>query len=264
MMAGMEPPPNNIIINGHHVSNCTTFPSWRDPTITPKLIASAAGNCTLGSLYTTTVKPHRIIRLRLISHSASTPFWFSIDNHTLSLVEMDGNEILPISTTRVFVNPGQRYSVLVTANQTEGNYLMRATAVLDCFHLPGGTSSALAQIDYEGVAVLAYEGAKPDDGTAGSAWDLTSTSNDVVGKEPWRDECADLPFGVPKMVRAEKAYEVGEGEGNRHYVSFERSVLDGKIKSKMNQVCHSSFLLGEWRRGGLREGEGEDGLADMR
>jgi len=239
MMAGMEPPPSNIIINGHHVSNCSAFPSWRSPLTTSKLVTSAARNCTLGTLSTTTVKPNQAIRLRLISHSASTPFWFSIDNHRLSLVEMDGNEIQPIATTRVFMNPGQRYSVIIKTNQTSGNYLVRATAVLDCFHLPGGAASEFAQIDYQGVAVLAYHGAKPEDGTVGKAWDLNAPNTGVVGagQEPWRDECADLPFGLVKMVRGEKAYEVGEGEGNRHYISFERFMLDGRIKSKMNQVC---------------------------
>lgn len=63
--------------------------------------------------------------------SAMTLFTFSIDNHTFEIIEVEGmlvkrndNEFKN-NFTNLTINSGQRYSVLVNANQEIGSYWMR-------------------------------------------------------------------------------------------------------------------------------------------
>ncbi|KAM7190132.1 Multicopper oxidase domain containing protein [Naviculisporaceae sp. PSN 640] len=215
-MAGTEPPPDNIIINGHHVSNCSSSSSTKDNK-EKELI------CQSGTLYNTRAT------------NTSTPFFVTIDNHTLSIVEMDGTEIEPIATTRVFMNPGQRYSVLLTANQTAGNYKMRVTAAKWCFHGGKGDSN-LAKVNYEAIGLLSYDDVDATTPPIGSRWDTRATSNAVSGPEPWGDTCADLPFDLPKPMRSTAAFDVGEH--NYHYFTFSRDSKNGTIHSYINNTLY--------------------------
>ena len=52
--------------------------------------------CTGGELYATKVETNKTYRLRLINYSSFFSYWFSIDNHTIEIVETDGTEITPI------------------------------------------------------------------------------------------------------------------------------------------------------------------------
>ncbi|CAI4214194.1 unnamed protein product [Parascedosporium putredinis] len=211
MMPGMEPPPDNLIMNGVH-------------------------RCAGGSIHTTRVRSGANVRLRFISHSTSTPFWLTVDNHTLAIVEIDGTEIEPLPTTRVFVNPGQRYSVLLAANQTVGNYLIRASAAMSCFHLMRGGADALQSVGNEAVGLLSYDDVDPDAPLAGTPWKLTAESNEGFGREPWVGPCDDLPFDLAKPVRKEKAYEVGEQ--NHHTAWFERRNVNGRISTVVNETAY--------------------------
>ena len=66
-------------------------------------------------------------RFRIIGASCDPWFNFTIDGHAMTVIETDGVETEPLvvdSLARVCA--GQRYSVVVTANQTLGNYWIRA------------------------------------------------------------------------------------------------------------------------------------------
>lgn len=75
------------------------------------------------------------MRLRLINASSFLSYWISVDNHTLTVVELDGIEVEPFVSSNggVYLNIGQRVSVILTANQTKGNYAIRATLPETCF-----------------------------------------------------------------------------------------------------------------------------------
>jgi iron transport multicopper oxidase len=48
-----------------------------------------------------------------------------VDGHNITVIEADGTDIVPIELPGIFINIGQRYSVLLNASQEVGNYLMR-------------------------------------------------------------------------------------------------------------------------------------------
>ncbi|CAI6097178.1 unnamed protein product, partial [Clonostachys chloroleuca] len=229
-MFGMVPPPDNLLLNGMHISDCSSSPALRFNNITreqPK-------NCKAGSIFRTWVKAGERIRFRLISHSTATPFWFSIDNHTLEIIEIDGVEVEPIPSTRVFVNPGQRYSVVMVANQTAGNYRIRATADTSCFTLPALGRTNLAPFNFEATGIMSYSGVDSRVTPIGSPWDLEAPVIEEIANEPWILSCRDLPFDLPKPMRKRNAYDVGER--NYHYFTFQRKRENGVVRTSVNGV----------------------------
>ncbi|KAI0388040.1 multicopper oxidase [Hypomontagnella monticulosa] len=242
-MPGMEPPPDNIIINGRNVFNCfqsaSRSISHEHESHRQTYNRQTPVRCSSGSIYSTRIKSRNRARLRLISHSSNIPLWFTIDNHTLEIVEIDGVEVEPIATTRVFVNPGQRYSVLLTANQTAGNFLMHASAARNCAMLGGNFATNLASVNYESTGILSYDDIDIGAESIGRPWSLDSTFNPDVGQEPWTLECQDLPFDLARPMRTENAYDIGER--NQHHFRFEmlktggsfRSFIDGSVFSPL-------------------------------
>ncbi|KAF5364359.1 hypothetical protein D9756_001110 [Leucocoprinus leucothites] len=101
------------------------------------------------------VDPGKRYRLRLISMSCAPYFTFSIDNHDLTVIEVEGTPIIPYTVNTIPLYAGQRYSVVLNANQPTDNYWIRA--------LPDSGWNGLEKGFDGGVnsAILRYTGA-PD------------------------------------------------------------------------------------------------------
>ncbi|EJF61592.1 laccase [Dichomitus squalens LYAD-421 SS1] len=91
-------------------------------------------------------------RLRLVSISCDPNFVFSIDNHDLTVIETDGIETQPVTINAIQIFSSQRYSVVLTANQTIGNYWIRA-------HPNDG--KLVGYTEGYNSAILRYDGAPP-------------------------------------------------------------------------------------------------------
>ncbi|KAF7519429.1 hypothetical protein G7054_g13112 [Neopestalotiopsis clavispora] len=216
--SGVEPLPDNILLNGQHSCNCsvtsTTYPP--DPTI------PFSTNCTNGQLYRTSIQKNQRVRLRVINSSSFLSYWFSVDNHTLSIVELDGVEIEPISARGVYLNIGQRASVVLVADQRPGNYYLRATLPQTCF-LPYApyVSAALESNGYAARGILSYSGTEDPDaepiGVRGNVSNPYGVENNGVRGDVW-EGCDDMPFDMPKPMRKMDAVEVGEK--NYHYIEY--------------------------------------------
>lgn len=81
-----------------------------------------------GKYYTSTITKGKKYRLRLINTSVDAHFMVSLDNHVFQVITSDFVPIKPYYTNWVFLDIGQRYDVVVSANQTVGNYWFRAEA----------------------------------------------------------------------------------------------------------------------------------------
>ncbi|KAF2020697.1 multicopper oxidase [Aaosphaeria arxii CBS 175.79] len=93
-------------------------------------------------------------RLRIINGSTDNSIRVSLDGHTLQVITSDLIPIVPYYTDWVLTAPGQRYDVIIEANQTVDNYWFRADAAFDCYCLnkgPGGRS------------IFIYDGASGED-----------------------------------------------------------------------------------------------------
>ncbi|KAK8004283.1 hypothetical protein PG989_004002 [Apiospora arundinis] len=86
----------------------------------------AAG--TTGKRFTTKFEKGKSYRIRLINAAIDTHFRFSIDNHKMMVIANDLVPIVPYNTTTLSIAMGQRYDIIVQADQSSvaQNFWMRA------------------------------------------------------------------------------------------------------------------------------------------
>ncbi|OJD30710.1 multicopper oxidase [Diplodia corticola] len=135
----------------------------------------------LGSRWETSVTSGSSYRLRLVNTAIDTHFKFMIDNHTLTVIAMDFVPIEPYQTEYLDINMGQRYDVVITADQEEKDYWIRA--------IPQAACSSNANVDNI-RAILRYD-------SSSTAEPTTAAYTDFV------DECVDEPYAslVPALVQ---------------------------------------------------------------
>lgn len=232
--AGVEPLSDNLLINGQNTFDCSVVSTTFNSTFQQK----NAPPCTGGQAYVTSIRPGTTMRLRLINHSSYLSYWFSIDGHPLTIVEIDGVEVEPIVSQGVHVNIGQRYSVIISATEKAGDYTIRSALEKKCF-LPYSTyiSSGLESIGYEARGILRYE---RDEESEAEGVKQEGDENDEGAEEkttnPWG--CGDMPFDMPKPVRQEAAYQLGEGDAT-HIIDFQFRQVGEINRIFLNKVSNA-------------------------
>lgn len=93
----------------------------------------------------------RRYRFRLVSISCDPNYVFSIDGHTMTIIEVDSIDVTPLTVDSIQIFAGQRYSFILTANQPVGNYWVRANPNRGTTGFVGGLNSAILR--YSGAAV---------------------------------------------------------------------------------------------------------------
>ncbi|KAG1902511.1 laccase [Suillus fuscotomentosus] len=88
-------------------------------------------------------------RFRIIGLSCDPAYKFSIDGHTMTIIEADDIETVPETVDSLPVLAGQHYSVVVCANQPVDNYWIRAPNNFANQMFAGGLSQAILR--YNGV-----------------------------------------------------------------------------------------------------------------
>ncbi|RDB27756.1 Laccase-1 [Hypsizygus marmoreus] len=82
-------------------------------------------------------------RFRLVSISCDPNYVFSIDGHTMTIIEVDGVNVQPVTVDSIQIFVAQRYSFILNANQPVGNYWIRADPNLGSTGFDGGLNSAI-------------------------------------------------------------------------------------------------------------------------
>ncbi len=82
-------------------------------------------------LTTLEVKPGETLRLRLINGSTTYALRFQIDGHRLTVIASDGAPLEPVEVDNLLVNIGERYDVLVRADQQGAAWIRAATLAGD-------------------------------------------------------------------------------------------------------------------------------------
>jgi FtsP/CotA-like multicopper oxidase with cupredoxin domain len=101
--------------------------SGAPPTANTALINGTMKVGTVGTYAKTNITATKKYRLRIINTSVDNGFQVSLDNHDFEVIAADFVPIKPYNTTWLFVGIGQRYDVVIRANQSPGNYWFRAT-----------------------------------------------------------------------------------------------------------------------------------------
>ncbi|KAJ7260636.1 laccase 2 precursor [Mycena rebaudengoi] len=100
-------------------------------------------------------------RFRLISMSCDPNWIFSIDGHSMTIIEVDGVNHQPLTVDSIQIFAGQRYSFVLAANKKADNYWIRAQPTLD------GTNQGF--VNATNSAILRYVGQPARDPTTVSA-----------------------------------------------------------------------------------------------
>ncbi|OBZ71971.1 Laccase-4 [Grifola frondosa] len=138
------------------LSDCTTSqPGWvripvrgADSTLINGLGRAVGGNTT--DLTVITVEQGKRYRFRLVSMSCDPNYTFSIDGHNMTVIEVDAVNHEPLVVDSIQIFAGQRYSFVLTADQTVDNYWIRADPSFGNTGFVNGINSAILQ--YSGAA----------------------------------------------------------------------------------------------------------------
>ncbi|KAG2069767.1 laccase [Suillus decipiens] len=82
-------------------------------------------------------------RFRLVGMTCDSNFQFSIDGHSMTVIEADGQLTEPLVVDQLQILAGQRYSVVVAADQPVDNYWVRSLPDTANASFVGGTNSAI-------------------------------------------------------------------------------------------------------------------------
>ncbi|KAG7171470.1 Laccase-like [Homarus americanus] len=116
------------------------------------------------------VAPNQRYRLRLINtEGLNCPMVVSVDDHRLTIIASDGDPIVPYVTDSLVMYSGERFDVVLEANQPVDNYWIRFNGLIIC-----------EQLECVQGAVLRYEGAAEEDPTATLSYDSSYPPGVVV------------------------------------------------------------------------------------
>ncbi|OCL07332.1 laccase-like multicopper oxidase [Glonium stellatum] len=125
-----------------------------------------------GTRYEATFTSGTKYLLRVINGAIDTHFKFSIDNHTMTVISTDFVPIVPYTTDVLDITMGQRYNVIVEANQPTDatDYWMRAIPQVTCSNNGDGDN-------IRGIV----------------RYDSSSTADPTTTAYSYTDDCVDEP-----------------------------------------------------------------------
>ncbi|KAF8979466.1 hypothetical protein BGZ46_005413 [Entomortierella lignicola] len=213
---GTEPVPDNGLINGRNVFDCSLDSSSLFPT---------GNKCTDNApMFVFDFQAGKTYRVRIINAGAFADFTFSIDGHNLTVIEADGVDMQPVVVQRVPIHVAQRYSFLVHANQTVDNYWVRATMNTNCFNVgnPALNPNVLALVRY-----------------AGAPYTQNATSVDW-SSSAWAPTCLDLSLDMLRPFYPEPAPNATK---QVYFMSSFQTITDDEInRGYMNQTSWSPLM----------------------
>lgn len=106
-------------------------------------------DCCEHDMHTIKVIPGKTYLMRIISAALNTEHFFSIANHNMTVVEVDGLYTKPFVTDNLLMTPGQTTNVLLTADQPIGNYYMGMGPYVSA-GIPFQKTPALSLLQYHG------------------------------------------------------------------------------------------------------------------
>lgn len=105
----------------------------------------------ISDVYEIKIVPRKTYLLRLINAGINMETFFTIANHRLAIVEVDGEYTKPYTTERVMLVPGQTMNILVTADQAVGRYSIAMGPYESAKNVKFQNTSAIANFQYIGA-----------------------------------------------------------------------------------------------------------------
>ncbi|KAK7045836.1 laccase, multicopper oxidase, benzenediol:oxygen oxidorectuctase [Paramarasmius palmivorus] len=112
-----------------------------DSTLINGLGRWSEGNAT--DLAVITVTQGKRYRMRLVNVACDPAYTFSIDNHTMTIIETETVNNVPLEVDSLMIYVAQRYSFVLNADQPIGNYWIRANPNAGTLGFTNGINSAI-------------------------------------------------------------------------------------------------------------------------
>ncbi|KAH9942363.1 laccase [Epithele typhae] len=146
------------------------FPFGADATLINGLGRSTSSAGAVADLAVIHVTQGKRYRFRLVSLSCDPNYMFSIDNHTMTIIEADSVNHQPLTVDQIQIFASQRYSFVLTADKDIDNYWIRARPNIGTTSFDGGINSA----------ILRYDGAPEIEPTTESSTTMLLNQVDLV------------------------------------------------------------------------------------
>ncbi|KAM0899823.1 hypothetical protein ACQ4PT_021055 [Festuca glaucescens] len=117
-------------------------------------------NCSAKDTFKLTVMPGKTYLLRLVNAALNAELFFSVANHTLTVVEVDAVYVKPFTVETLFISPGQTTNVLLAAKPVDPNASFYMSAAAYSVVRPPAyfdNTIALLQSHYTGKSRGVYE-----------------------------------------------------------------------------------------------------------
>ena len=183
------PPADNILINGTNVNL----------------------NGTQGQYSRTTITKGKKYRLRLINTSTNDNFKVGLDGHNFTVITADFVPIKPYTTQWQFIGIGERYDVIIEANQPIGDYWFHVVPQSGCS----------SNLNTNALAIFSYTGANN-----------TLPSNSTRSNAPAGADCNDPNSQLIPYVKLDVP---------SNYTIPQSSILDVGFAIVQNQAQQTLF-----------------------
>ncbi|KAF8071931.1 Cu-oxidase-domain-containing protein [Lyophyllum atratum] len=181
----------------------------------------------------TNVASGKRYRLRIINQSARNIFTVSIDNHPLTIIEADGVSTVPHTVDTIEMLAGQRYSVVITANQPIANYWINAPFV------GGSPARNLHQNATLSRSILRYRGAPIAEPT--TPWTLGPANGVSLVEANLRPLVATVPPPADLTISLDLQVIAGKAIWNVNNISY----LPPKVPT-LNQVLAGATVAADF------------------
>ncbi|KAH9822876.1 multicopper type 1 protein [Teratosphaeria destructans] len=144
-----------------------------------------------GQYSVTTVSSGKRFLLRLINSGFDNSFMVSLDNHQMTVIENDFAAVQPFNTTWLFIGIGQRYNVIIDANQPIGNYWLRAINQEACGQFNDNANNV--------KSIFRYEGAPNSDPTTSASGSYTPGCGLGFEPKPYWNKTVPEPAALEEL-----------------------------------------------------------------
>jgi hypothetical protein len=138
---------------------------------------------TGGAYNKVTLTAGKKYRLRLINTSVDNHFRVSLDSHNLTVIQADFVPTHPYPAEWIFIGIGERYDVIIDANQAVSNYWFRAVVMTAC----GSNNNPNIQ------SIFSYVGAEDE---------LPTSKSTTTAPQNCDDESSLVPYVVKDVPSA--------------------------------------------------------------
>lgn len=162
------------------------------PTVPPtsqSILVNGTGGSNLSKIKFTPGKKHL---LRLVNTGINNMFHVGIDQHTMTVIASDFVPIKPFTTQTLELAVGQRYDVIIEANQNVANYYFRVGTGGGLCDGPNAQASA----GNTKGAIVTYDGAG-DVAPTSTPLTLPSGCDDETNLVPFVQTTVPAPAGAP-------------------------------------------------------------------